>query len=135
MKILAAITLTLLSTLALSCNTNTSDNSSPLEAPSTPDEYSAKLIAVITSVNAAELNYVFKGYEKIGSKEYIKVHVFGDHVNAEMPILVKQWNKLAGVKRTKGVGYIGSELSGLELILTNDEIAKFEYKTLSSLKD
>ena len=135
MKILTAITLTLLSTLVLGCNTHTPDNNLVVEAPLTPNQYSSILMEAITSVDAADLNYVFKGYEQVGNKEYIKVHVFGDHVNAEMPILVKQWNKLADVKRTKGVGYFGAELSGLKLALTSDAIAKFEYKTLGRLID
>ncbi|MBG6235204.1 hypothetical protein IWX76_001772 [Pedobacter sp. CAN_A7] len=134
MKILA-ITLTLLSTLSLGCNTNAPGKNLPLESPSRPDDYSRQLVDAITTVDANELTYVFKGYEQAGNKVYIKVHAFGDSTNVEMPILVKQWNKLEGVKETKGVGYQGAELSGLELALTNDEIAKFEYKTLGRIID
>jgi hypothetical protein len=133
MKILATITLILLTTLG--CNTTTPDNNLVVEAPSTPDEYSTKLIDALTSGGSNELTYVFKGYEQAGNKVYIRVHAFGDSTNVEMPILVKQWNKLEGVKETKGVGYQGAELSGLELALTNDEIAKFEYKTLGRIID
>ena len=133
MKILAAITLILFTTLG--CNTTNPDNNLVVEAPSTPNEYSKKTVDAITSGGANELTYVFKGYEQAGNKVYIKVHAFGDSTNIEMPILVKQWSKLEGVKETKGVGYHGAELSGLQLAMTNDEIAKFEYKTLSRIID
>ena len=135
MKNLTAITLTLLSTLSLGCRTNTPDNSLSKETPSKPDEYSTKLVAALTSVDADELTYVFKGYEQVGNKEYIKVHAIGDHINAEVPILVRQWHKLEGLKETKGIGYIGAELSGLKLISTPDKIARFEYKTLGRIID
>ncbi|WP_432710441.1 hypothetical protein [Pedobacter sp.] len=135
MKRFPILTLMLLSTLGIGCNTNTSDKSLPLEAPSRPEAYSTKLVDALTSANSDELTYVFKGYERVGNNAYIKVHAVGDHINAELPILVKQWHKLETLKRTQGKGYIGAELRGLELVQTQDEIARFEYKTLDRIID
>lgn len=135
MKINKAIILTLLSTLGLGCNTNTPGKNLPLEAPFSPEAYSTKLVDALTSVHADDLTYVFRGYEQVGNHTYIKVHAIGDQINAELPILVKQWHKLEGLRETKGLGYIGAELSGLELVSTHDEVARFEYKTLGRIID
>ena len=116
------------------CRSNVPDSLS-LEVPSKPNEYSKKLVHAIGSINNAELKYGFRGYELLGDQEYIRIHAFGDSVNAVIPILVRQWNKSEGIRTTKGVGYNGAELNGLELKLANDAIAKFEYKTLDKIID
>lgn len=68
MKILSAVILTLLSTLGLGRNTNTPGKNLPLEAPSSPEAYSTKLVDALTSVHADDLTYVFRGYEQLGNK-------------------------------------------------------------------
>jgi hypothetical protein len=42
---------------------------------------------------------------------------------------------LEEIRRTKGMGYRGSELNGLEVKLVSDPIAKYSYKNLKSIID
>lgn len=85
--------------------------------------------------SSGKLTYIFNSYKKIGTKEYLDVRVFGSQQNGNLLILVEDWHKLEEIRRTKGMGYRGSELNGLEVKLVSDPIAKYSYKNLKSIID
>ncbi|NQX52278.1 hypothetical protein HQN86_01495 [Pedobacter panaciterrae] len=98
------------------------------------------LIATIISCKtnndrSDKLTYIFNSYKTTGNKEYLDVKVFGDRVQRDLLVLVEDWGKLEGIRRTKGVGYRGSELRGLEIKVVSDPIAKYSYKDLKSIID
>jgi len=82
-----------------------------------------------------KLTYIFERYKKIGNKEYLDVKVFDDRAQRDLLILVENWDKLEGIRRTKGIGYRGSELRGLELKAITDPMAKYSYKNLEAIID
>lgn len=94
-------------------------------------------VALFASSCSDAPKYTFNGCEKIDGKDYIKL-IVDDRQKDEtenMLVLVKNWQKLEGIKRTNGISYYGAELSGLELEATNDPHAKYVYKNLRSIVD
>lgn len=95
------------------------------------------MIIVLSCKNqkSPDLKYIFSNYEEIGSKTYFNLSVSGEGGNKKLTVLVNDWNKLEGIRRTKGIGYRGAVLKGLKLEAINDANANFAYKNLDAILD
>lgn len=103
-------------------------------APTTK-EYKNALATKIKS-NFNNLTYTFNQMVEENGKEYLAIAVQGPDFNASTLVLVNNWNKLEGIKRTKGVSYSGAELRGLQLAIEeNPSGANLIYKDLESIVD
>ncbi|HEX8462598.1 MAG TPA: hypothetical protein VF623_14255 [Segetibacter sp.] len=110
--------ITLISSIVVStgcCNVKEETSNSVFQEFSpTSKEYKNKL-AVQLKANAKGLYYTFNKLVSINGKEYLDIEVKGDEFKATGLVLVNNWNKLEGIKRTKGQGYSGAQLRGLIL--------------------
>jgi hypothetical protein len=71
-------------------------------------------------------------YVQQNGNDYILVNIQNDSLCATGMIRVKDWNKLEGIKRAKGVSYKGAELMGLSFEVTKDSAGtEFVYNTIS----
>lgn len=83
-----------------------------------------------------KLSYWLDAYVREHGNEYILVDVRHDSLCATAMIRVKDWDKIEGVKRTKGVSYKGAELRGLTFSVINDSSGvEFIYRTLDRIVD
>ena len=98
-------------------------------------EYKNALAAQIKS-NFNNLTYTFNQIVEQNGKDYLAIAVQGPDFNATTLVLVSNWNKLEGIKRTNGVSYSGVELRGLQLAIEeNPSGANLIYKDLESIVD
>lgn len=98
-------------------------------------EYKNKLAAEL-KLDAEHLIYTFNKYYENEGQEYLDIQVKGDDFVAKGLVLVNNWNKLEGIKRTKGQGYSGAELRGLKLYIEeNPSGATLIYKDLQKIID
>ncbi|MES2829454.1 MAG: hypothetical protein V4687_14935 [Bacteroidota bacterium] len=116
-----------------SCTSNNNQNIA-LESPSHPDHYSKSLVSAL-SENDSDNEFIIKDYKERGINKYVIVEVSGEHVHAEIPLLLTEVNKLAQFIDAKGVSYHGAELTGLQLSLVNDPIAKYQIDQVESIVD
>lgn len=65
------------------------------------------------------LNYYFRGYMQEEGEEYILVDVRRHKLSAHCRLLVNDWNGLEKLRQTKGKGYVGSKLNGLDIEIEN----------------
>jgi hypothetical protein len=98
-------------------------------------EYKNEL-ARLLQTDAQRLTYIFNKYVESDGHEYLDIEFKGDDFEASGLVLVTNWNKLTGIKRTKGLGYSGAELKGLQLdIQKNPSGAAFVFKDLEEIID
>ena len=103
--------------VALTACTNVKDDTSNSvfkQFSPTTKEYKNELAAKLKS-NPTELHYTFNKLVEKDGKEYLDIEVKGDDFKAIGHVLVNNWRKLEGIKRTKGQSYSGAELRGLKL--------------------
>jgi hypothetical protein len=99
-------------------------------------EYKQKLAKQIESRDAGELTFTFNQYVSDKGKDYIDISIDGKAVHASSLVLVNDWAKLEGIKRTKGIGYSGAELKNLKMELINpDTNPTFIYKDVDKIVD
>ena len=98
-------------------------------------EYKDKLAQKIRS-NPEEVSYFINKYLERKGNAYLDVQIKGSNFEATGLVLVNNWNKLEGIKRTKGIGYSGAELKGLQLDIRESETgAEFIYKDVDWIVD
>jgi len=86
--------------------------------------------------NPERFSYTFSGYLEKDGKEYIKVNASQGGRDTTLNILVTNWHKLEGIKRTKGISYGGAGLIGLEFdVVEKPEGTEFIYKDLKWIFD
>lgn len=113
---------------------NTSNSVFQKFSPATK-EYKDELATKLKS-NSEGLHYTFNKFVENNGKEYLDIEVRGDDFKATGLVLVNSWNKLDGIKRTKGLGYSGAELRGLKLdIQENPSGANLVYNDLEKIVD
>lgn len=119
------------------CNnasTNTSNSVFEKFSPTTK-EYKNELATKVKS-NPKGLQYTFKKLVENDGKDYLDVEVIGNNFKATGLVLVNSWNKLEGIKRTKGKSYSGAEMRGLKLdIEENSSGANLVYNDLEKIID
>ena len=121
--------------LASSCkSTNTNNIFAKLDPSST--KYKNELIRHFLDNGTANLTFNFEGLTNIGGKDYMKIDISGSGIYAKSLVLINSWNKLEGIKRTKGISYHGAELADLRLdiVNTNGE-PTFVYRDLTKIID
>ena len=127
--------LTIIMFALLSCNKakNTNEIFNAFDANS--KLYKQELATQIAT-NGDDLTYSFNNYLIIDNKPYLDITVSGNNINAKALVLVNNWNKLEGIKRTKGIGYVGAELEDLKLDVANSNSGPvLIYKDLASIID
>src|SRR5687767_10395054 len=132
MENLKLIFFPLLLILMFSCDRPECKNSNPVFDAYAPDtkEYKDELVRHLQKVDNKDLSYWLDKYESRNKKDYILVYIQGEELCAKGSILVNDWKKLEGIKRTQGKGYEGAELKGLKI-----DIEKNSLHTELILKD
>jgi hypothetical protein len=118
-----------------SCKSTNSNNIFAKLDPSSV-QYKKELIRHFLDNGTENLTFNFEGLTNIGGKDYMKVDVSGSGIQAQSLVLINNWKKLEGIKRTKGVSYRGAELADLQLdiVNTNGE-PTFVYRDLAKILD
>lgn len=80
----------------------------PADSKQYKDQMAAKIQSEGTSVR-----YTLENYFEEQGLTYLTVHAKGSDFEGDAIVLVNDWSKLSGIKRTKGIGYSGAELKGL----------------------
>lgn len=136
---LSTLKITLISCIvALTACNNVKDNTSnsvfEKYSPWTK-EYKNELATKLKS-NPEGLLYTFNKFVENDGKEYLDIKVKGDDFVATGLVLVNNWNKIEGIKKTKGQSYSGAELRGLKLdIQETSSGANFVYNDLEKIVD
>ncbi|MBC7914174.1 MAG: hypothetical protein H7Y07_08625 [Pyrinomonadaceae bacterium] len=107
------------------------------KSASNSKEYKDELASSIKS-NPDKFTYTFERYieDKNTGKEYLVLRVTNTSIDASAMVLVKNWNKLEGIKASKGLGYSGAELRGLRLDIEESPTGViFIYKNLEKIID
>lgn len=79
---------------------------------------------------------VFEKYFVKDGGEYLSIRIQRSDFHTVESVIVKDWNKLEGIKRTKGLGYRGAELRGLRLVVNKkDDNSTFVYQTIDKIID
>ena len=99
-------------------------------------EYKQELAEEIQTSRPGELKFIFNDYLKINGKEYLNINVQGDELDASGVVLVNNWTKLEGLKKTLGIGYRGAELKNLKMDITyQDSEPVLIYKDIDKIVD
>jgi len=113
---------------------NTSNSIFEKFSPATK-EYKNELATKLKS-NPVELHYTFNKLVENNGKEYLDVEIKGNDFKATGLILVNNWTKLEGIKKTKGLSYSGAELRGLKLNIEESPAgANLIYNDLEEIVD
>lgn len=119
-----------------SCNQTGCQNTNPVFEQHAPDskEYRLELAKELNANKDANTTYTFNGYIENNDKTYLIVGIAGDSICAEGYMHVTDWTgRIEEIKRTKGMGYNGAELNGLEYSINED--GTLIYKKLESITD
>lgn len=101
----------------------------------TTKEYKNELATKLKS-EPKGLLYTFNKYFASNGQELLDITIKGKDFEATGLVLVKNWNKLEGIKRTKGQGYSGAELRGLQIdIQDNPSGAVLVYQDVEKIVD
>jgi len=102
--------------IALASCSNSRDNN-PIFENHQPNSkiYKDELAVELASPEATDFTYRLDKYSVVDGKEYLDIDIKGHGVNAKASVLVKNWHKIEGIRRTKGLGYIGAELKGIKI--------------------
>jgi hypothetical protein len=123
---------------SVSCNRPTCNNKNPIfdKYEIKSKAYKIELIQQIEAIGQQNLRYWFESYLIENEKEYIRVNIQNDSLCAKGQILVNDWHKIEGIKRTKGKGYSGAELIGLTFKIEKDSnTIDIVYKDLIKIID
>jgi hypothetical protein len=124
----------LLAVVAASCGRDKTNVLAGLDPAS--KEYKQELAKQIEERGDKDLTFTFNNCETEAGKIYLNISVDGKGLHATSLVLVNNWNKLEGIKRTKGVGYSGSELKNLKVSYTDaDSRPTLIYHDLDSIVD
>ena len=119
----------------LSCNNASNTNKIFVGFDANSIQYKQELAKQIAA-NGDNLTYTFNKYLVINKQPYLDITVSGNNINAKGLVLVNNWNKLEGIKRTKGEGYTGAELDDLKLdIVKSNSGPVLIYKDLDWIVD
>ncbi|WP_323758032.1 hypothetical protein [Roseivirga sp.] len=98
--------------------------------------YKQELVKEMDRVGKENLTYWLSDYTEQNGQEFITVNIQGDGLCAKGLLQVNDWTNIEGIKKTKGVSYIGTELRGLIFdIFTSGESIDFIYKSTESIVD
>lgn len=132
----ALLSFTLILATLLSCDMPGCQNTNPVFERNSPDskEYKQELTKQLRTNKNGNLSYRMDGYIESSDKAYLVIGIVGDSLCAEGHMLVEDWDEsLKGIRRTKGMGYIGAELRGLKYSINEDGI--LVYNSLERIID
>ncbi len=113
-------------------NTNPVFDSNGLES----NTYKQELIKEMDRIGKSNLTYWLSSYSEQNGKEFITVNIQGGDLCAKGLLQVTDWKNIEGIKRNKGVSYIGAQLKGLTFdIITTEESVDFIYKNVERIVD
>jgi len=123
----------------LSCNRPECTNTNPVfdqYTPSSP-EYKAELAAQLRNANPNDLRYWLDKYVEDSGNEYLQFHIQGADLCASGLMKVETWNdKIANIKKVKGMSYGGAEFRGLRFTIEGEgENTELVYKDFDRLID
>lgn len=99
-------------------------------------EYKDELVKQLKQVDNSKLSYWLDKYQETDTQELLYISIQGDGLCAKGVVTVKQWNKIEGIKRTKGKGYIGAKLKNLKLDIYQDSAnTELIYKDVDRIID
>ncbi|MGV3508048.1 MAG: hypothetical protein ACO1N7_02070 [Sphingobacteriaceae bacterium] len=118
------------------CNNVENKSTNPFaNLSSNSKEYKDKLAQKLRS-NPEDISYFVNRYLERSGNAYLDVKVKGSDFEATGLVLVNSWDKLEGIQRTKGMGYSGAELEGLQLDIRESKTgAEFIYKDVDQIVD
>lgn len=122
----------------MACSGPDCRNSNPVFNTNAPDSkvYQEELFKQIRAAHPKPLSYWFKRYQKSGEGECMYITVKGDSVCAECKVLVKDWSRLSGIRKTEGMGYAGAELKDLVLLSYQDSLkTDFIFSSVEAIVD
>jgi len=121
-----------------SCNNTTAKQNAVLEK-SLPDSkaYKDELVKELKAADPTTLSYFFESYEEKDGKEYLRINIEGENLEAQTLLLVKNWDAaLQPIKEFKGKGYSGGELVNLKYeILQDSTSTEFVYVSANEIVD
>jgi hypothetical protein len=85
--------------------------------------------------NPDSFTYKLEKYFVKNNREYLNINIERQSFKASVAVLVNNWDKMKGIKRTKGIGYSGAELKGLRLALSSPGQTDFVYQDLDRIID
>lgn len=93
------------------------DKHTPYELP-----YRTEIIQQLRDTSNGTIEYDVEQYLQQGGREYLLIHCVGKHLCANAWMQINEWGRIKDIKRTKGMGYHGAGLAGLQYII--DDTAK-----------
>jgi hypothetical protein len=123
----------------LACDKPDCKNTNPVFEQNRPETkaYKDELVKQLRQVDKSRLSFWFDGYQADGGARYLNVLIRGDGLCAKGILIVKEWDdKLEGIQKSKGVGYMGAELKNLQIDVYQDS-AKTEliYQGVDTIVD
>ncbi|MCP3928685.1 MAG: hypothetical protein GY705_06245 [Bacteroidetes bacterium] len=99
-------------------------------------EYKTELIKQIEKIGKENLSYWLDHYMEKNEQEYIVVNIQNGPLCAKGVFLIKNWNKIEGIKKSKGVGYRGAELKGFSFDIEREsDKIELVYRDLERIID
>jgi hypothetical protein len=100
---------------AISCDRPNCENRNPIFDKYNINslEYKTELLTQIEKYGQDNFEYWLNDYIEENGKDYIIVNIQNDSLCAKCMIQVNSWNKIEGIRKTKGKGYNGAKLKGL----------------------
>ncbi|KQS41468.1 hypothetical protein [Pedobacter sp. Leaf194] len=102
--------------IAFSSCKNAKENSSTFTKNRDSKEYKNNLAKKIKADDGT-LIYSFSKYKVMDNQEFVEINIRGTDYNSTAVVLVDNWARLSKIKESKGIGYSGAELKGLELTI------------------
>lgn len=137
MKTLCTVLLGAMALSMAACTIIETENSNKKLAayPANSPAYKQTLAAELKA-EPESFTYTLNGYAKKAGAEYLSVRIQRAGFDGVQDVLVNNWDKIEGIRKTKGMGYRSAELKGLklELVNTGNELA-FVYKGVDKIVD
>ncbi len=120
------------------CDRRPCKNTNPVFDRYSPsdNEYKTELVKQMQITGAHKLEYWFDNYLEKNGREYMLVYIQGNGLCAKGEVLMNEWHKLEGIRKTRGKGYRGAKLKGLELDIRKDSTTiELVYKNVAGIID
>ena len=137
-NLIKLLTIALTLVFITSCDRPVCKNTNPVFEKFSPEtkEYKDELVKQLKQVNNSKLTYWLDKYQESDAQEFLYIFIQGDGLCAKGVVTVNQWNKLEGIKRTKGKGYVGAKLKNLKLDIYQDSAnTELVYKDVDRIID
>ncbi|MES2276870.1 MAG: hypothetical protein V4592_12660 [Bacteroidota bacterium] len=131
LKLIAAILFSIFMMSSCSYSTVEKSNQKLMSSMSDNIKFNNELAREL-SVNPNSFTYQFGRYFIKDGREYVDINIKRESFKTTIAVLINNWAKIEGIKRTKGMGYSGAGLKGLKLSLAT---TGFVYQGLDEIVD